>query len=416
MKTILQVNKFHYICGGADRYYFNLSELLKKKGHQVVNFSMKDERNEPSEWSDYFVSNIDISKTHFNLSGLKKAARIIYSFEAKKRIEALVKKTKPDIAHIHNIYHQISPSILPVLKKYNIPVAMNLHDYKLVSPNYKFLCRGKLCEHKGSYYKEIIHKSVKNSYIATALCVLEAAIHNFFDIYKKNVDLFIVPCEFAKNKFVEYGFGESQITVVPFTMDVRAYYSYDEQFNRFPQKKDEEYILYFGRLSEEKGIDVLIDAVKNAKSNVKLKITGEGQMLESLKLKVQNERIKNIEFAGFKSGEELKNIIANSLFIVVPSVWYENPASVIYEAMALGKPVLGSRIAGIPELVRDNKTGILFEMGDYKDLSNKIDYMLQNRDLVDTMGKEAKKLADNFRFENHYKEIMEVYNLITHNS
>lgn len=410
MKTILQINKFHYICGGADRYYFNLSELLRKKGHRVVNFSMKDERNEPSEWSDYFVGNIDISKTHFDLAGLRKAARIIYSLESKRKIEQLIKDIQPDIAHIHNIYHQISPSILPVLKKYNIPVVMNLHDYKLISPNYKFLCRGKICEHKRKYYREIFHKSIKDSYIASSWCVLETVIHNVLNIYKNNIDLYLAPSEFIKNKFVEYGFEPDKIKVLPYALDT-------DKYGNLPNKTvAQRYILYLGRLSEEKGIEVLIEAMKNIKNKVLLKIVGEGSLLDDLKRKKELEGLDNIEFVGFQSGDKLKQIISDSEFVVVPSVWYENSPLVIYEAMALGKTVIGSRIGGIPELIKEGVTGLLFEAGDSRELATKIDYLLDNDKVLTRMGEAAKVESLRFGFDKHYEKIMEVYNLITHNS
>lgn len=401
--TILQINKFHYMRGGAERYYFNLSELLERYGHRVVHFSMQDPKNIPSEFSQYFVSKMDISRVSFSLAGVRKAMRLLYSFESKSKIEQIIKDTKPDIAHIHNIYHQISPSILPVLKKFKIPVVMSLHDYKLISPNYQFLCNGKICEHKNSYSKEIFHKTVKNSYVASALCALEMKVHIFFDVYKRNIDLFLAPSEFIKNKFVEYGFDSDKIKVLPYALEIESY-------RDISPVNGPRYIVYFGRLSKEKGIDILLNAIKNIKNDVKLKIAGEGPMLEQLKLKIKNESIQNIEFVDFKSGDELKNIIAGSLFVVVPSIWYENSPLAIYEAMALGKAVIGSRIGGIPELVKENITGLLFEAGNSQELATKINYLLDNEEILIKMGKEAKEIAvEKFGYDEHYKQINAIY-------
>lgn len=403
MKTILQINKFHYIRGGAERYYFNLSDLLEKKGHQVVHFSTQSEKNIASEFNPYFVNSMDISHPHFGISGLRKAFKIIYSFESKRKLEALVKKTRPDVAHVHNIYHHLSPSILPVLKKYHIPVVMSLHDYKLISPNYQFLCNEKVCEHHGSYYREMAHRSIKNSYTASALCVLEAALHDAWGIYENTVDLFLAPSEFLKNKFVEYGFREDRIKVLPYTLDLNEYNG------QYPVSGKEKYILFFGRLSKEKGVRVLIDAMKIVKNGVKLKIVGEGPLLESLRLKIKKEKISNVEFLGFQTGDELKRIIAGSAAVVVPSIWYENSPLVIYEAMALGKVIIGSRIGGIPELVDEGKTGLLFDAGDYRELATKIDYIWENDEGSAKLGEEAKRASAKFDFETHYGKIKEIY-------
>lgn len=406
LKTILQINKYHYRRAGAESYYFDLSDLLRSKGHRVVNFSMKHKENVPSEFSNYFVSNVDISKTQFDLTGLKKAARIIYSFEAKDKIEKLIKDTKPDIAHIHNIYHQISPSILPVLKKRGIPVVMSIHDFKLLSPNYSFLCNGEVCEHRHSYYKEVLHKSIKDSYIASAWCALEAYVHNFLKIYKNNIDLFLAPCEFMKNKFIEYGFDENKIKVLPYTLDLEKYQDLSLPPN------SEKYILYLGRLSVEKGIGVLIEAMKKVKGNIKLKIMGDGSMLKSLKLKVKNEKLPNIEFTGFKEGDELKRITAGSLFVVLPVIRYENSPLVIYESMALGKPVIGSRMGGIPELIQDGMTGLLFEAGNADELAGKINFLLNDEEKIKQMSERAKNASKKFGFEEHYRKIMDIYSSI----
>lgn len=414
--TILQINKFHYIRGGAERYYFNLSRLLKQQGHKVIHFSMDDPRNFPSPFKDHFVSNLEISSPQMGLGGLKKAGRIIYSLESRNKMKELVKIYRPEIAHVHNIYHQISPSILSVLKKNNIPVVMSLHDYKLISPNYKFMCGARICEHKGHYYKEIFHRSIKNSYLASALCVAEIYIDKIFKLHQRNVDLFLAPSEFIKNKFVEYGFDERKIKVLPYTLETEEYSSF------LPTGRGKKFILYLGRLSEEKGIEVLIDAMgelnniyPNMAGDVTLKIVGEGPLEEKLKLKVQNLNLNNIEFIGFKLGKALKQVVAESLAVVVPSAWYENSPLAIYEAMALGKPVIGSRVGGIPELVQENITGLLFEVGNHQELAAKIHYLLNNNERLLSMGEAARDACHKFNFKEHYGKIMEVYREVLQN-
>lgn len=397
--TILQINKYHYIRRGAERYYFNLSDLLRERGHQVVHFSMHDQRNLPSEYAKYFVSNMDIFKTHFNLSGLRKALRMVYSRESKKNIEALLRDTKPRVAHIHNIYHQLSPSVLSALRKYHIPAVMSLHDYKLITPNYTFLCKEKICEHR-HWYQGITHRSVKDSYVASAWCELEKFIHDRWGIYHNAIDLFLAPSEFIKNKFIEYGFNEQKIKVLPYTLNLKEYSE---------ARSPSDYILYFGSLSKEKGIEVLLDAMTEVKNSVTLKIVGEGPLENALKAKVKKRKMSQIEFLGYLAGDALREMANKSMCVIVPSVWYENSPLVIYEAMALGKPVIGSRIGGIPELVKENVTGLLFEAGNSYELASKIDYLIQNKDMIEQMGRAAKAESLRFGFDTHYEEIMEVY-------
>ena len=153
---ILNINKFFYLRGGAERYYFALSKLLEDNGHKIIPFSMKEEKNFPSSYSKYFVDNLELGNAGLNI--INKSIRPIWYKEAQKKLEALIKLEKPDIAHLHLIYHHLSPSILPILKKYNIPVVMTVHDYKLICPNYKLYTKNAVCKRcKGhKYYNAFI--------------------------------------------------------------------------------------------------------------------------------------------------------------------------------------------------------------------------------------------------------------------
>ncbi len=217
---ILFVNKFYYLKGGAERYYFDLKNLFEREGHKVIPFSMEDKKNFKSDYSKYFVSNVELEKPGFSLKDLKTAGRIIYSFEAKKKIEELIKKEKPEIAHINNIYHQISPSILTVLKKYKIPMVQTLHDYKLICPIYILYSKGGICERckKYRYYHCTFRKCTKNSRGASLINTKEMYWHKFLKIYENNIDLFISPSNFLRNKILEWGMIKpKKIIVLPGT-------------------------------------------------------------------------------------------------------------------------------------------------------------------------------------------------------
>ena len=163
---ILMVNKFFYIKGGSETYYFSLKRKLEEEGHQVIDFSMKDEKNFESPYSDFFVDNVDYSGNSSLSAKLKMAANIIYSKEAKEKFESLVLKEKPDIVHLHIFQHQISPSILDVCKEYNIPTVYTAHDLKMICLNYKMMHHGRICEdcRDGHFYHCAFNKCVKDSF------------------------------------------------------------------------------------------------------------------------------------------------------------------------------------------------------------------------------------------------------------
>src|SRR3990172_12873930 len=184
--NILHINKFHYLKGGAERVYFETTHLLESYGHRSIFFSMYNPENFPCETSNYFMPYVDLVTTNGMKSQIKTAGRILYSFDARKRLSKLLNKYQVDVAHLHNIYHQISPSILYELKKRKIPVVMTLHDYKMVCASYSMIVNGKPCEAciGGKYFNALINRCVKNSRSKSALATLEMYLHHkVLDIY-----------------------------------------------------------------------------------------------------------------------------------------------------------------------------------------------------------------------------------------
>ena len=397
---ILLVNKYFYLKGGAEYVLFETADLLRSKGHEVISFSMRHPRNIKSEYEKYFVSNVDYEKGGIN-NKIDYAIKLLYSFEAKRKIEELIKEEKPDIAHLHNVYHQISPSILYTLKKFDIPVIMTLHDYKMVCPSYSMLSDGKICEFckDSNYYYCVLRKCVKESRLKSILNTCEMYLHHkILGIYNL-VDVFISPSMFLKNKVEEMGFRGNIVHLPNFVnlCDYKPQYDWQEDS-----------IVYFGRLSKEKGLFTLIDAMEGL--DLKLKIIGEGPSKQGLESRVKSWGLENIKFMGYKSEEELKDEIKKSMFIVLPSEWYENNPLTIIEGFSLGKPAVGARIGGIPELVKDNETGLTFELGNVDDLRAKIILLLKSPADIERMGRNARKMVDEkLNPEIHYEKLMEIY-------
>lgn len=397
---ILGVNKFFYIKGGSETYYFGLKELLEQHGHEMMHFSMSDPRNFETIYSKYFINNIDYNNMNLK-DKVVNATKIIYNFDAKKKLEALISDRKPDIAHLHIFQHQLSPSILPVLKKHNIPMVYTAHDLKSVCPNYKMLTNNKVCEScKGKrYYNCLKNKCVKDSRVKTLVNVLEAYVHEFLNSYSL-IDKIICPSNFYKNKLIEFGMPENKVIHISNFIDTSKFQ---------PCYEKDDYFIYIGRLSEEKGIETLIKAM-NYVSASKLLIVGTGPLEEYLKGLVEEKGIKNVVFAGFKTGKDLEKIIRRSSFMIIPSEWYENGPMSVLECMAYGKAIIGSNIGGIPEFIEDNETGAIFETGNIEDLAKKINYFINNKNEIVNMGKCARKRAESlYSAQKHYSELIKEY-------
>lgn len=408
---VIHANKFHYLQGGTERYYLDTMELLEKEGVDCIPFAMEHEKNLESKYSNYFVSNVDFSKVRFDKEGLRVLGRMLYSFEAKEKIGKLVEDEKPDLVHVHNIYHQISPSILHELKRRKIPVVMTVHDYKIISPDYLLFTEypkpryTQDCK-KYRYYNAIRTKSIKNSYSASALAAFEMYFHKMLQIYERNVDLFIAPSQFVKDTLIEWGQDGSKIEVL------HHYVKYDDYPYSFMYNSQDPYIIYWGRHSSEKGPEYLVAAMEKL-PHIKLKMAGTGPQHEYLKQLAQDKGLKNIEFLGFVPDDELSHLARDAQFTVVPSVFPETFGLVITEAFAFGKPVIGPRRGAPIELIEDDKNGYLFDAQNVSDLAKKIDQLWNQKEKIHAMGKYARSQAEKkFAPKKHVEALIDMYSWV----
>jgi len=398
---ILQINNYYYIRGGSERYYFSISELLNEKGHKVFYFSVKDEKNYSSLFDSYFGDFISFDKDQNLMKKIKTAFHMLYSINNKRNIRKLVDKFRPDIAHAHNIYHRVCPSVLDELKKRKIPIVLTLHDYKLCCPIYTLYREEKVCIDCLLYgkYRVVRNNCTKKSRLLSLFHWVESAFHDFINIYGKNVSFFICPSLFSLRKHLECGLPEQKLVHIPNFVKVEKY---------DPKYDVGNYILYVGRLSAEKGIVNLLKAVNRLE--IRLKVVGDGLLRNYCNIFVKENKINNVDFLGYKSGKDLEELFRNSAFIIIPSEWYENAPMTILEAFSYGKPVIGSKIGGIPEMIIDGQTGLLFKPGDYLELREKISYLINKPILIETMGKNARrKVEEEYNEEIHYKKILGVY-------
>lgn len=409
---ILLVNKYFYRKGGAETYFFALAEGLRALGHDVAFFSMQHPNNEPSYWSKYFVSEKDYVGDISAFKKVQEASTLIYSFEARRKFEALLEEFKPDVIHMNNVHRQLTLSILdaPYLKKHHVPVVYTAHDYILICPAYTMVNgHGEVCD--ACLDKHFTHAMknvcVKGSRAKSTLAVMEAEFLKLHHSYDK-IDLIVAPSEFMKNKLEEGGFANKVIALQNFLTDSQMEMARKvSNTHKFEDAVDGKrpYFLFFGRLSKEKGILTLVGAFLKAAglaashgsadcngavccatesfksahdetflpSNWDLHIVGDGperSEIERLVADAGSEAASRIQLLGYKSGEDLQREVGNARFSVLSSEWRENMPYSGLESLAAQTPIIGARIGGIPELVEEGRTGFTFESGNIADLKD----------------------------------------------
>jgi len=385
---VLQVNKFLWQSGGPERYMAEVAELLEAQGHEVAFFAMQHPRNPPSPLDRHFVSEISYRNTSFWYK-LRTAARTVgktvYSLESKRKIQALLSEYRPDLAHLHVISRQISPSILPVLKRFGVPVVQTVHNAELVCPAAHLYVerRRQVCNRclDGGYYHAVVDRCVQGSLAASALMAAAQYAHRRTGIFERHIDLFIAPSRFLAEKLAEGGIPSEKIRHLPNFIDLRRFTPVNEMGR---------YALFLGRLSPEKGLLTLLEAAALARE-VPLMIVGEGPQREELQRLAERQDLRHVTFAGYLDGEELLERIRQAAMVVLPSQCYENCPMVIYEAGAVGRPVVASRIGGIPELVEDGQTGFLVESGDAQRLADRMLQLYRAPELCRDMGHEGRR-------------------------
>lgn len=372
---VLMVNKFHYLRGGSETYHFAVGETLEAMGHEVAWFAMEDPKNLPCRQSRYFVSASDYTGNTSPVRKLKDGLSLIYSFEARRKFEALLEEFRPDVIHLNLVHRQLTFSILdaPYLKEHPVPVVYTAHDYIPVCPACTMLDgEGEVCDAclDGRFRHCIGRRCVKGSRAKSALAAAEAAFLRRHGSYRK-IDRIIAPSAFMRSKLLEGGFPPEQVVSM-------RNFAKDEVLSRARSRGDltdreSPYLLFFGRLSREKGVDVLVDAFLSIAERVpgwRLVIAGEGPERESIEERLSSDPLGgSVELVGFKTGAELESYVERASLAIASSRCRENMPFSIIEAFAAGTPVIGTRIGGIPELVSEGETGFLAEPGDAASLA-----------------------------------------------
>jgi glycosyltransferase involved in cell wall biosynthesis len=401
MPKLLNVNNYHYRRGGSESIYFEHASLMEKHGWSNGFFSMHHPLNLPTPWSRFFVEELEFGRDYSLVQQVVNASKVVFSFEAQRKLNQLLEAFPADIAHLHCIHHHLSPSIVRTLHTAGIPTVMTAHDLKIACPAYKMLNQTGVCERckTGSLLNVVKHRCIKDSLGASAVVMLESSLHRLLQTYQTKLSRIVVPSRFFLEKFVEWGWSRDSFVYIPNFVDAGLFE---------PAYDASDYVLYFGRLAPEKGLQTLIDAA--AKSRVKLKVVGTGPMEAQLKA-LQVSLNLDVEFLGYKTGSELHGLIRAARATVLPSEWYENAPMSILESYALGTPVLGARIGGIPEMLRQGETGWSFRSADVDDLASVLATVAAApASLLEKMGRSARAyVSATFSRERYSNAMAQLY-------
>lgn len=400
---VLLCSNFYYRRGGDCTYLLALQFLLERNGHEPAVFSMRHPQNLFCPQEKYFIDYLDyaeMNKAKHPLNAAKVLGRSIWSFQAKTRLDRLIADWKPDVAHFQNVHAYLTPSILVPLKEAGIPVVWSLHDFKLLCPESHFLSNGRVCEacRGDRFWRCAKNRCKKNSRAASAVAAAEAYAHRLLGVAGR-VDRFIAPSEFVKAKFVEFGYPAERFSVMPHFLDGTP----------AAASSPGGYGLYAGTLMPFKGVGTLLRALAKAPPHP-FHVLGGGEMVEVYRRQAADLGLAQVEFRGFRSGADLEAELSGAAYAVVPSECYETFSFAAQEPLARGVPVIASDLGGLPELVRDGETGLLFPPGDAEALAERIETLWENRRLRETLGTNARKfIGEKCDAAAYYRDLMALY-------
>lgn len=393
---VLVVNKFFFLKGGAETVFFQEREMLIERGVSVIDFSMVHNDNLVSDYSASFVDNVDYHANATLLCALKTAIRFVHNTEACEKLSELIATEQPDIVHFHNIYHQLTPSIIKVAKQAGCKTVLTAHDTKIACPSYTMYRDGHTCEAclQGSVFNALRYRCQQGSLFKSGLLVVEALYQSLAQNYQ-SLDVIVAPSQFLAD-IIRRKLPNNRIEVIVNGIDENV----DQQ-----DVADHRYFLYLGRLSQEKGVATMVAAYQLSNQSIPLKIAGTGPLADSL-----SGKQSKVEWLGFKTGRDLHLLIKQASAVIVPSECYENCSMSVLEAMSYGKPVIGANIGGIPEQVRDGKEGRLFEAGNAHDLANVMDEFTIRPELTKYYGEQARqRLESRYSLSAHHQQLVDLY-------
>lgn len=380
---ILIAHNYYRTPGGEDAVFKSECELLKSFGEEVILYERAN-----AELDD--LSDLRKFKYLFSLG---------YSKKTYNEIRALIKKFRPDAAHFHNIFFLITPAAYFACKDEGVPVVQSQHNFRLLCSNALFYRNNKPCEDclRKSLWEGVRHKCYRNSRVLTGFAAWAIDLHWKKNTWMNKVDMYITAADFTRQKYLQRGIPKEKISIKPHFLS-------KDPGQRSGHKN---YVLYVGRLSQEKGVDVLIRAWEALK-HIPLKIIGNGEQGSQLRELAKHN--SDIEFLGRLPEEECERYLREACLLVIPSVCYESFPRILVEAYAHGLPVVASRLGSLAELIIDGKTGLLFEPGEAQDLAEKVRFLLEDEPKRLAMGTEVRlEYEGKYTPQENYKQLVTIY-------
>ncbi len=404
---ILYCNKYDFPFSGTEAYLFDLIRRMDDRGQETALFSMDHGREHSFAGRSYRIPYVDFKDPKAGLlRKVRMAAHAIYSPSARRAMRSCVADFSPDVAHIRGIYHHLSPSILWELKRQGIPVLYHLNDFKMLCPTYNFVADGRACERcgGGAFHHAVTTGCYGGPGSSAVVLAAEAYLHKWLRTYERCVDLFLAPSEFVREKLIASGLAAERIEVLPHYQSLPS----DEQLSA-----DEGYLLYFGRLSPEKGVYELLRAMVRL-PHTPLVIAGDGPDRARLEALAKELNLQQVLFAGMVHGEKLQKLIAGCSFSVFPSHAYETLGKSILESYAWGRPVIASDLGSRRELVQHGVTGLLYPDGDREQLAHSIGFLFDRPDLIEKMGAAGRsQVKAKHDPDEHLEKLLDLYYRLT---
>jgi glycosyltransferase involved in cell wall biosynthesis len=376
---ILFIHNYYQQPGGEDQVFSAESNMLKKHGHEVRLFTVHNDRIK-------------------GMNSLTVARNALWNTTIASDLREVIRKVRPDVIHFHNTFPFISPAAYCAAKAEGVPVVQTLHNYRFLCPNALFFRNGHICEDcmgKFALWPSVLHACYRKSRAATSVTAGMLSVHRVLRTYSRMVDIYIALTDLARQKFIQGGLPAEKIAVKPNFVDP----------DPGTGNGRGGYALFVGRLTQEKGVETLLQAWRNL-AKVPLKLIGDGPLLD----KAKSLSPKSVEVLGKKNHDKTLGYMANALFLVMPSEWYEGFPMTIAEAFACGVPVVASRLGAMAEIIEDGRTGLLFEAGNAEDLANKVQWLVEHPEKAEEMGRNARaEYEANYTPERNYEMLMEIY-------
>ena len=399
---ILLINKFYYLSGGAERYLFEWEKLLRARGHEVLLYCMAHPMNRPSPQERFFVRQVTFDTGQPTWKKTRAAVHAIWCREARTKLRALLQaEGAPDIVHLHSFMFQLTPSILRPLIARRIPIVQTCHEYSTVCVNQRLFNQrtNRVCEEclHSTTLSPLWKRCIKGSFAPSAVGWAAGLAARWPAGNRKHIRRFFAPSNFMREKLIQGGLPSERVVFVPHFIEAEAI---------SPSDAPGDYMLFFGRLVPQKGVLTFLRAAEKC-PGIPCKILGDGPLDETVRTRITERRLSNVQPLGRLEGDPLWNTLRAARAVVVPSEWHEPFGLVILESMAAGRPVIASRVAGPAEIVEHNRDGLLFDMGDADALANTMRQLWNDPSAARELGRHGRdKVLDRFSPAGHYDIMM----------